>query len=52
MTAEFDKIIVLKDEKSRVIGVVIHDQESHHQVHYSLSEMDAEEIVAMHNKTI
>lgn len=48
MIATFDKVILLKDDKDNLKGIVIHDPKSHHQVHYTVSEMGADELAALY----
>lgn len=48
MIAQFDKVILLKDEGDRIKAIIIHDPKSHHQVHYNVSEMGAEELASLY----
>lgn len=50
MIAQYDKVIVLRDDNSNIIGMVIHDMASRHQVFYSVSEMGADEVQALLTK--
>ena len=48
ITAQFDKVILLKDDKDIIKGIIVHDPKSHHQVHYNVSEMGAEELASLY----
>lgn len=49
MIAQQDKVLLLKNDKGELQGVVIQDPVTHHHLHFKLAEMGTEELVALYD---